>query len=54
MDFELALTLKIVAALGIDCGGEGPDAAAAESRRILETLGVRSSPDLLVMATARG
>ena len=53
MDFELALTLKIVAELGIDCGGEGPDVAAAESRRILETLGVQSSPDLLVMATAR-
>ncbi|MGO9333000.1 MAG: adenylate/guanylate cyclase domain-containing protein [Acidimicrobiales bacterium] len=53
MDFEVALTLKVVAELGIDCGGEGP-AAAAESRRILETLGVRSSPDLLGMATARG
>ena len=54
MDFELALTLKIVAELGIDCDGEGPDAAAAESRRLLETLGVQSSPDLLVMATASG
>jgi hypothetical protein len=54
MDFELALTLKIVAELGIDCDGEGPDDAAAESRRILETLGVGSSPDLVVIATARG
>jgi tetratricopeptide (TPR) repeat protein len=54
MDFELALTLKIVAELGIDCGGEGPDVAAAESRRILETLGVQSSPDLLAVAAARG
>ena len=47
VDYEVALTLKVMAALGLDDGGRAPEDLARESDRILESLGVVWVPDLL-------
>jgi tetratricopeptide (TPR) repeat protein len=47
VDYEVALTLKVMAALGLDHDGRVPEELAQESRRILEALGVVWVPDLL-------
>jgi len=52
MDYEVALTLRVVAELGVECDGVSPEDAATESRRILQVLGVEKTPDLLGMANA--
>ncbi len=52
MDFEVALTLRVIGELEMDCDGVGPDDAATESRRILDALGVLRSPDPVGMANA--
>jgi class 3 adenylate cyclase/tetratricopeptide (TPR) repeat protein len=52
VDFELALTLKVVAQLGLEETELAPDAAEKESQRILDGLGVVSTLDLLATSTA--
>ena len=52
VDFELALTLKVVAELGLEKTELAPDAAEKESQRILDGLGVVSTLDLLATSTA--
>ena len=47
VDYEVALTLRVLAALGLDDGGRGPEDLIRESDRILESLGVVWVPDLL-------
>ena len=47
VDYEIALTLKVMVALGLDDGGLTPQDLAQESNRILESLGVVWVPDLL-------
>ncbi|HXN60761.1 MAG TPA: adenylate/guanylate cyclase domain-containing protein [Acidimicrobiales bacterium] len=51
-DFDLALTLKVVAELGLETTELAPDAADKESQRILEGLGVVSTLDLLATSSA--
>ena len=46
-DYEAALTMGVMAALGLEDHEHGPDELARESARILEALGVVSVPDLL-------
>jgi hypothetical protein len=52
VDFELALTLKVVAQLGLEETELASDAAEKESQRILDGLGVVSTLDLLATSTA--
>ncbi len=47
VDYEVALTLKVMVALGLDDGGFARQDLAQESDRILEALGVVWVPDLL-------
>ena len=47
VDYEVALTLRVMAALGLHAGGRNPRDLAQESDRILDALGVVWVPDLL-------
>lgn len=47
VDYEVALTLGVMAALGLEDGGRTPEELARESERILGALGVVWVPDLL-------
>ena len=47
VDYEVALTLGVMAALGLEDGGRAPQDLARESERILRALGVVWVPDLM-------
>jgi class 3 adenylate cyclase/tetratricopeptide (TPR) repeat protein len=47
VDYEVALTLGVMAALGLEDGGRTPEDLAREGERILEELGVVWIPDLV-------
>ena len=47
VDYEVALTLRVMVALGLDHAGRAPEDLAQESDRILGALGVIWVPDLL-------
>ena len=50
-DYEVALTLRVMADLGLDHGAQAPEDLAREADRILGALGVVWVPDLLTAGT---